>query len=320
MDGATLAVLLIVAYFVVSPDPVSLSLTRGSTGAARKAVGRRWSARRGGDARRRGTTFREAARQAWADAREAATAAKTRRAAGRDTFSQMKRAGRAGSAALGAAYGTSGRLSDRVGAGARVGMDHWHRHAPGSAAAATAVDHADASSTSTPRLVDASTGPDSMSTTDPTSTAQRLGDVSSTEPTDTTDATDTTGSINNTNGTTLDKEGNNAMDMTELESLEAVRREARQAMEMSESLTEVVTSIKDWATGLADRWSGTEWGTADLDRAVAGVGDAAGTLTSGEPLSEALVAIEYAVKRAEALGEVATEIGAHGHVDAFRAA
>jgi hypothetical protein len=108
--------------------------------------------------------------------------------------------------------------------------------------------------------------------------------------------------------------------LTELESLEAVRREARQAMEMTESLTEVVASIKDWATGLADRWSGTEWGTADLNHAVAGVGDAASTLTSGEALTEALVAIEDAVKRAEALGEVATEIGAHGDVDAFRAA
>jgi hypothetical protein len=317
MDGATLAVLLIIAYFVVSPDRVSLSLTRGSTGAARKAVGRRWSARsgnRGGKAKRRGTTFRQAVRQAWADGREAAAAAKARREAGRDTYSQLKRAGRAGGAALGVAHATGGTLRERVRAGWRAGATHW-RDMQGRRAASTSAD-SHMGSTDTAVMSPSGPGADSA--------AHTTADQTSPVRADTTDPTDTTVLTGNTNSTTPDKttdtEGNNAMDMTELESLEAVRREARQAMEMSESLTEVVTSIKDWATGLADRWSGTEWGTADLNHAVAGVGDAAGTLTSGEALTEALVAIEDAVKRAEALGEVATEIGAHGDVDAFRAA
>jgi len=318
MDGATLAVLLIIAYFVVSPDPASLSLTRGAKGAASKAAGRRWSALRGGrgrggKTRRRGTTFRQAVRQAWADGREAAAAAKTRRAAGRDTYSQLKRAGRAGHAGLGAAYATGGTLRERARAGWRASATHWRDLDSRRPVSTTDTGPTDTTTTTT-------AGP-AADTTDATdTTAGRI----SPDRADTTDATDTTAPTGNTNSTTPDrnpdKEGTNAMDMTELESLEAVRREARQAMEMSESLTEVVASIKDWATGLADRWSGTEWGTADLNHAVAGVGDAAGTLTSGEALTEALVAIEDAVKRAEALGEVATEIGAHGHVDAFRAA
>lgn len=319
MDGATLAVLLIIAYFVVSPDRVSLSLTRGSTGAARKAAGRRWAARpgnRGGKPHRGVTSFRQAVRQAWTDGRDAAAAAKARRAAGRDTYSQLKRAGRAGGAALGAAYATGGTLRERARTGWRAGANHW-RDLDGPRAVSTSADRTDATDTTGPTDTSPSAAPGRAAD----STAQPTPDQISA---DRTDATDTTGPTGNTNSTTPDRnpnqEGNNAMDMTELESLEAVRREARQAMEMSESLTEVVTSIKDWATGLADRWSGTEWGTNDLNHAVAGVGDAASTLTSGEPLTEALVAIEDAVKRAEALGEVATEIGAHGDVDAFRAA
>lgn len=319
MDGATLAVLLIIAYFVVSPDPVSLSLTRGAKGAAGKAVGRRWAARsgiRGGNGKRRGTTLRQGVRQAWADGREAAAAAKARRAEGRDTYSQLVRAGRAAGTAIGVAYATGGTVRERVHAGWQAGAAHW-RDIDGrrrvSASADNRIGSTDTAATS-------SAGP-AADTTDAT---DRTAGQTSADPVDRTDATDTTAPINHTNTATPDKnpdkEGNNAMDMTELESLEAVRREARQAMEMSESLTEVVTSIKDWATGLADRWSGTEWGTKDLDHAVADVGDAAGTLASGEALTEALVAIEDAVKRAEALGEVASEIGAHGDVDAFRAA
>ncbi len=298
MDGATLGVLILAAYLVVSPDRVSLSLTRGSAGAAGKAVGRRVGARSGtsrGGARRRGATFRQAVRLAWADAREAATAARARRAAGHDTFSQIKRAGRSGSAAVGVAFRSSGRLTDRVRAGLRAAVDRWARqgldnHRP----AAAGVDQLHRAASAAAAAADQTLR---LRTSEP-----------ATQPT------------NNNASTTTHEEGDNAMNITELESLEAVRAEARQAMEMSESLTEVVTAIKEWATGLADRWSGTEWGTADLDGAVAGVGEAAGTLIGGEALSESLVAVEDAVKRAEALGEVATEIGAHGHVDAFRSA
>ena len=319
MDGATLAVLLIIAYFVVSPDRVSLSLTRGSTGAARKAAGRRWAARpgnRGGKQHRGGTSFRQAVRQAWADGRDAAAAAKARRAAGRDTYSQVKRAGRAGGAALGAAYATGGTLRERARTGWQAGATHW-RDLDGRRAVSVSADRTDATDTTGPT----DTSPSAAAGRAADSTVQPTPDQISGDRTDATDTTDPTGNTNSTTpGRNPNQEGNNAMDMTELESLEAVRREARQATEMSESLTEVVTSIKDWATGLADRWSGTEWGTADLNHAVAGVGDAASTLTSGEALTESLVAIEDAVKRAEALGEVATEIGAHGDVDAFRAA
>jgi hypothetical protein len=309
MDGATLGVLFIAAYLVVSPDPVSLTVTRGSAGAG-KAVGRRMKARstaRGGSARRRGTTFREAVRQAWADARYAAAVARTRRAADRDTFSQMKRAVRAGYAAVGTAYQTSGRLTDRARAGMRAGMDRWTRLTPGNARHAVALPSGRHSGST-------------RSTTSPPNNASAAAPADGQPPASDAGEPTTHKTNNNTSSKTSPKEGENTMDVTELESLEAVRAEARQAVQMSESLTEVVAAVKEWATGLADRWSGTEWGTADLDRAVAGVGEAAGTLVGGEALSEALVAVEDAVKRAEALGEVATEIGAHGDVDAFRSA
>ena len=229
-------------------------------------------------------------RQLWLDGRNAAAAARARRAAGRDTFSRMVRGSRAGAAGLAAARHASSGLSSRVRAGVRAMRTHWIEHAPTEAQRSG---------------VTAAGGHDTA-----TSTGAPNPHVTSVA------AIDTATSKTNT----LTEKGETSMNVTELESLEAVRAEVKQAVQMAESLTEVVTSIKEWATGLADRWAGTEWGTKHLDDAVAGVGEAASTLVGAEALTESLVAVEDAVKRAEALGEVAAEIGAHGQVDAFRAA
>ena len=317
MDGATLAVLLLGAYLVVSPDKISLSLTRGTSGAARHALGRRTtrgaasgrskSAGGGSTGGRAGrTTFRQAVRQLWLDGRNAAAAARARRAAGHDTFSRMVRGGRAGAAGLVAARHASSGLSSRVRAGVPAMRTHWIEHAPvaGDPAGVTPVGRHDTST---------STG-----SPDPHEASEAAIDAATSKTNTLTAAAAGLAAAATTN--TLTEKGETSMNVTELESLEAVRAEVQQAVQMAESLTEVVTSIKEWATGLADRWAGTEWGTKDLDNAVASVGEAASTLVGAEPLTEALVAVEDAVKRAEALGDVAAEIGAHGQVDAFRAA
>lgn len=115
------------------------------------------------------------------------------------------------------------------------------------------------------------------------------------------------------------EENTMSINTTELESLDAVAAEVERAQQMCAALAETLEATKAWAQGLIDRWSGTNWGTDELDTGVAEAADAVSTLGDTEPLDVALRSISTAVHNARSLAEVADEVGAKGSIDAFRA-
>lgn len=138
-------------------------------------------------------------------------------------------------------------------------------------------------------------------------------------------AASTTTNTENTTGNTTEpaaagEENTMGIDSTELESLDAVAAEVEKALQMCAALTETLEAAKAWANGLADRWSGTGWGTRDLDTGVATAADAAASLGDTEALEAALRSISAAVENARTLAEHAENIEAQGPIDAFRAA
>lgn len=271
---------LAIAYAVVAPDGLSLALTRGAAGAA--------SAIKDG-------------RPVVGGVRSRVRNARRLRARGGDFWSRTRRAyrrTRTGASALAGALIGAGRAA-RAGKARTenalvAGAGHlgrgWRwvrdRHAARRAHPVTAGDDAGTTTTDTagtPPVADA-----------PPTTAQRPETAEKGHP-----MTDTT------------------IPVTELDGLDAVDYEIRSAVPMLERLGEALTEIRDYATGLADRWAGTEWGTRALDEVLSRAPEAAEALGSVEALLELMTATQRVVDEARGIGEVAAEQGAYGTTEAF---
>jgi hypothetical protein len=115
-------------------------------------------------------------------------------------------------------------------------------------------------------------------------------------------------------------EGTTPMEKTELNNLDSVEAEVKTVKEILEGVNEALGIVRDWAENLADRWSGTDWETTELNDAVSAVSDSAASLGDPEPMDVALTAALAGVEKARGLGEVAGEAGASGDLGAFQPA
>lgn len=83
---------------------------------------------------------------------------------------------------------------------------------------------------------------------------------------------------------------------------------------------DLMAGISDWASTLSERYAAAPYATAGLTGAIGAVVEALGAMPPLDDAVELLAAVTDEAARAEALGEVADELGASGDVDAFRAA
>jgi hypothetical protein len=333
---------LALAWVAVAPDPVTLAVTRGAAGAVRGASrplsdsgrtssdsGRTSSSSSAGEKAQTGRM-----RAAVAGAGIGVRAARVRRAEGRDLATLSVRVARA-----------TGRAGRSVASAART------RWAPGDtdregAAGRVVVGQVVDDTTSTDHVVDHDPEvdhdlQDEVQDVEPTATQSRRWDKQPETEVDKRSfdvraagydgwvdsqgyPTDHAGWFpsdpSSTNDLEMDMSIGSGMQVTELESLNEVRAEVEAATVMTEALTEAVQAAQDWASGLADRWSGTDWGTRQLDAGVVAVAESAATLIDGEAMAEALAVINAAVIEAQSLSEVLASAGAHGNVDRFHAA
>lgn len=346
MTGIEWLILALVAYCTAAPDGFTLAATRGAAGAVRAGVSgssTRSSTRSGG--RKRGsssgpvhTVTSAPSSSRWAAARagwrEGAQTARERRYEGRDWVGRTRRVG----AVLAHRYvGRPGRLGrvaswldTRLSVTQPVVVDV-------DPIAGDVVDDdqertdVDGSTTPMPDHISARVQEALSELRDlvPNGQLRWVAGWTPTDPRRNAEGSTVTPTDEHTTGEQLGEQLTDpspiqgeapTMQTTDLESLDAVDAEVSAAVAMCESITETITQAQQWAAGLADRWAGTDWGTADLDASVASVAEAAAALGSPESLAESLAAVKAAVEKARAVGEVVAEHGATGRADAFTAA
>lgn len=111
-----------------------------------------------------------------------------------------------------------------------------------------------------------------------------------------------------------------SINTTELDSLDAVEAEVVKAEQMCAALAETFEAAKEWGHGLDDRWAGADWGTEDLNAAVAEIPDAVAALGDVEPLLAALSQVKAAVEKGRTFGDHVQAAAAYGDVSKFQAA
>ncbi|MCH8614448.1 hypothetical protein [Arsenicicoccus dermatophilus] len=319
--------LLLLTYLTVAPDPFSLALTRGLAGAAAGAVGGRgWRAGAG----------------------EGVRAARARRAAGRDLTGRARvvaRAGLAGTFAVVTWCLVPGTWRQRRAAAAQSYTDTWS----GTRAQAVVPEGIDetawdmgadarrAQALRTPATSVAGENPPEPAPAGPGNTDEE--NVMNIRPRRQQQPQQYPPQHQHQQqqhqqqsaqyapqygrGLGPAENGSRAatqMGQTELTSLADVRAEAHRAAALMEVLSEYVAAVRAWGEYLPERWGSAEWGTADLDRAVAEVSEATEALVDAEGILEALEGIHRAIERAEDLADVLAEHGAYGDTRGFNAA
>lgn len=109
-----------------------------------------------------------------------------------------------------------------------------------------------------------------------------------------------------------------SLNTTDLSNLDQVDAEISQARDAFEVLIEAQDEALSWAQNLPDRWAGTDFDTAGLQAAIAGVAEAVQHGVNGDSL-EALSRVESEIKQARTVGEIADSADATGNVGSFRA-
>lgn len=107
---------------------------------------------------------------------------------------------------------------------------------------------------------------------------------------------------------------------TELATTEDLRKEVAEAEAVVEAFAAQVTALEEWATGLAERYAATDWGTKDISAAVALTADAAPSLKLAAGLEAALTQLRKAIDAADVVAEARDAVQAEGDVTSFTAA
>jgi hypothetical protein len=107
---------------------------------------------------------------------------------------------------------------------------------------------------------------------------------------------------------------------TELATLADLRAEIGDVDGRVSEAAELLSVVTDWAGTLSERYSAAPFGTDGLNTAVVAAAEALAAIPNLDDLAELLATVVDETAKAEALGEVADELGATGDVNAFRAA
>lgn len=241
-------------------------------------------------------------------ARAAVAAARKRRAAGTDRTSRAVRALRQGlavaAAGLSGARTAGGGLRARV----RVGMDaaHTRRAAQRSQEAIDGQEPQEATDdTQDTPAGQAGTGENAQDTTERAESTSAPAQNTTPEetPVSTTPNTITA-----------------AVGGTELATLADLRAEIGDVDTRITEAAELLSVVTDWAATLPERYVAAPFGTDGLNTAVVAAAEALASIPNLDDLVELLATVVNETAKAEALGEVADELGATGDVGAFRAA
>lgn len=109
-----------------------------------------------------------------------------------------------------------------------------------------------------------------------------------------------------------------SLNTTDLSNLDQVDAEISQARDAFTVLIEAQNEALQWAQNLPDRWAGTDFDTAGLRSAIAGVAESVQHGVDGDSLA-ALSRVTDEIKQARTVGEVADAADATGDVGSFRA-
>jgi hypothetical protein len=342
----------VLAYFLVSPDKMSLAFSRGALGAGRGAItGRTPKATKDSKPSPRG-------RAILAGWREGVTAARERREAGRDLWSRGTRfGGRISGGTASLARGINDTIHARRDQTDDPGLDGaaspdavpsrrgWTmprlvrrpRTAPTSDASGLVVDQdgndvasGDCSRCGKPALVDSDTGtahricldcwekenghPTEVVPTEDTVTEPQVTAEPDPGPGPTEPATPQSAPAP---ATRTDPNGVITMpNQTELATLDELSAELKAMENAFTDLTELVARIKKYGANLPDRWSATNWGTKGLDRAITDISEEIASIKL-IPL-ESFATARTEIGKARTLGETADAVQAHGKTEAFR--
>lgn len=292
-------VLCLLGYLFVSPDPLSLAVTRGTAGAARgAATGRTPSSKK----------RKPRGRALLAGWREGITAARTRREAGRDLWSVGSRgAGRVAGGTASIAKGIRDTVQAR-----RNGTDPT----PTSDASGLVVDEDGNTVTppaAAPQPVPAApeTAPEAPKAPEATTTPK----TPETAPEPAPDPAPTSAT------TPTNTAPNGAIPMsianTELSNIDDYEKELKAVEAAVGLVTEAMDTVRKWGNNLPERWAAAGWGTAGLDRSVTNIAETVGALKM-PALAEAFAAARTEVTKARGLGEAAEAVKARGKTEAFR--
>lgn len=306
-------IIALLAWAAISPDPVSLRVSRGATGAVRGVI---WGVLPPRMARRLTVTGRiiKKAHRGWV---HGARQAKMQRRQRKDALCKaihgvrhtVKVAGRIGKRHAPAAAAAG--LAVLAGGKAAVG---WVRNrlsgGNGAAAPMTPFDV-----TNTPKTTDPNPAP----STDSPLTAPNLpvasspiGGTTATEPVQSEppaahpENTPTEGDTMNTTGTD-----------TELTDIHAVKARAARITDMANDLVVQIEAIRAEGTSLGEDYEATDWGTNSLDEAVNQIVEHTSNIPAPTEAIEATMAAVQAVSAAAQIGETAAEHGARGKLEAF---
>jgi hypothetical protein len=237
-----------------------------------------------------------------AGARTAVGAARERRAAGTDHTSRLVRAlHRAGgtvAAAVAGARTAGGGLRARL----RAGMDAARAHR-GDQAPQDGQENAQDAPVGEQDQAEAGTGEHVQDTTEQVEgTPAPAQDNATTEeiPVSTNPSTTVGGG--------------------ELATLSELRAEIGEVDTRIVEAAELLSVVIDWAVTLPERYVAAPFGTDGLNTAVVAAAEALASIPNLDELAELLATVIDEATKAEALGEVADELGATGDVGAFRAA
>ena len=107
---------------------------------------------------------------------------------------------------------------------------------------------------------------------------------------------------------------------TEMATLADLRSEIGDVDTRITEAAELLSVVIDWAATLPERYVAAPFGTDGLNTAVVAAAEALASIPNLDDLAELLATVVNETAKAEALGEVADELGATGDVGAFRAA
>ena len=114
------------------------------------------------------------------------------------------------------------------------------------------------------------------------------------------------------------KENNMGMRVTELSNPDEVEAEVVEVEAALEAVVIGLRELSEWATHLPERWAGTEWSTAGLDAAIAGVPESFQILIQADTALEQFAVVRSEIGKARAAGEQLAEVGATGRVEGFQ--
>lgn len=307
-------IVLAIGYLIVSPDRVSLALSRGFTGAARGAATGKTPKSRKKSPRQR------AMLDGW---REGVTAARARRESGRDLWSRGSRgAGRVAGGTTSLARGIRDSIPGRRNRAAEPALSTdeaapdaapssrgWAfprrvrppRTAPTSDASGLVVDQAGNTVTPEP-AIDAPKAPEATTPKTPEVAPTPVPEQAPTGAT-------TTTALNGAKPMSL---GN-----TELSTIDDYEKELKAVEAAVGLVAEAMDTVRKWGINLPERWDAAGWGTAGLDRSVQNIAELVGALKM-PALAEAFALARGEVTKARGLGEAADAVKARGRTEAFR--